>query len=156
MPSDKDIILQPIISEKSVRLKEENKYVFKVAWEANCSEIGKAIEEKFLGKIFGYKIIRETVTQLFGEEKTIFKGVALVKLFGNETRMTSFITDEHDDGSYTVFIPSGPAPTAGFVYHVTKKQVEIVDVPVEQALRTILSLGSGSKKLLSDSFKTLD
>ncbi|MBU1096983.1 MAG: DUF502 domain-containing protein [Bacteroidetes bacterium] len=116
----------------------------------------KAIEEKFLGKIFGYKIIRETVTQLFGEEKTIFKGVALVKLFGNETRMTSFITDEHDDGSYTVFIPSGPAPTAGFVYHVTKKQVEIVDVPVEQALRTILSLGSGSKKLLSDSFKTLD
>ena len=30
MPSERDIILEPIISEKTVRLKEENKYVFKV------------------------------------------------------------------------------------------------------------------------------
>ena len=58
MPSDKDIILQPIISEKSVRLKEENKYVFKVAWEANCSEIGKAIEEKFKTKVTKVNIIK--------------------------------------------------------------------------------------------------
>ena len=58
MPSDKDIILQPIISEKSVRLKEENKFVFKVDWEANCSEIGKAFEEKFKTKVTKVNIIK--------------------------------------------------------------------------------------------------
>jgi uncharacterized membrane protein len=116
------------------------------------TEIGKVsfqtFENKFLAKIFGYKIIKETVLQIFGEEKNVFKAVALVKLFGNETLMTAFVTDEHPDGSYTVFIPSGPAPTAGFVYHVQKEQITIVDVPVDQALRTILSLGAGSKKLI--------
>ncbi|MCK4240525.1 MAG: 50S ribosomal protein L23 [Candidatus Atribacteria bacterium] len=58
MPSDKDIILYPIISEKSVRLKEENKYVFKVDWKANCSEIKKAIEEKFKTKVNKVNIIK--------------------------------------------------------------------------------------------------
>lgn len=118
------------------------------------TEMGKVsfqvIENKFLSKIFGYKIIKETVLQIFGEEKKVFKAVALVKLFGNETLMTAFVTDEHDDGSYTVFIPSGPAPTAGFVYHVKKEQITIVDVPVDQALRTILSLGAGSKKIIEE------
>ncbi len=121
------------------------------------TEMGKvsftAFENKFLSKVFGYKIIKETVVQLFGEEKTIFKSVALVKLFGNETKMTAFVTDEHNDGCFTVFIPSGPAPTAGFVYHVKAEQIEILDVPVEQALRTILSLGAGSKKMLENHLK---
>lgn len=116
------------------------------------TEIGKvsfqAIEDKFLAKIFGYRIIKETVLQIFGEEKKVFRAVALVKLFGNDTLMTAFVTDEHSDGSYTVFIPSGPAPTAGFVYHVQKEQITIIDIPVDQALRTILSLGAGSKKLI--------
>lgn len=116
------------------------------------TELGKfsieLFEKKFLSKIFGYKIIKETVLQIFGEEKNLFKAVALVKLFGNETLMTAFVTDEHPDGSYTVFIPSGPAPTAGFVYHVKREQITIVDIPVDQALRTILSLGGGSKKII--------
>ncbi|KUG26789.1 transporter [hydrocarbon metagenome] len=116
------------------------------------TEMGKLsfelFEKKFLSKIFGYRIIKETVLQIFGEEKNLFKAVALVKLFGNETLMTAFVTDEHPDGSYTVFIPSGPAPTAGFVYHVKREQITIVDIPVDQALRTILSLGGGSKKIM--------
>ena len=116
------------------------------------TELGKvsfaAFENKFLGKIFGYRLIKETVLQIFGEERNVFKAVAMVKLYGNETLMTAFVTEEHSDGSYTVFIPSGPAPTAGFVYHVQKEQITIVDVPVDQALRTILSLGAGSKKII--------
>lgn len=118
------------------------------------TEMGKLsfelFEKKFLSKIFGYRIIKETVLQIFGEEKNLFKAVALVKLFGNETLMTAFVTDEHPDGSYTVFIPSGPAPTAGFVYHVKREQITIVDIPVDQALRTILSLGGGSKKIMEN------
>jgi large subunit ribosomal protein L23 len=58
MPSTNDIILNPILSEKSVRLKEQNKYTFKVKWNANSSEIGKAVEEKFKTKVAKVNIIK--------------------------------------------------------------------------------------------------
>jgi len=106
------------------------------------------LEINFLTKLPLYKIIKETILQLFGNEKNLFKNVALVRLFGNETRVTAFITDEHDDGSYTVFVPSGPAPTAGFIYHLTRNNVQIVDYPIDNAMRTIFSVGAGSKELL--------
>ena len=58
------------------------------------TEMGKVsfevFEKRFLSKIFGYKIIKETVLQIFGEEKNVFKAVALVKLFGT-TRVLEFL-----------------------------------------------------------------
>ena len=107
------------------------------------------LELRFLTKLPLYNIIKETILQLVGTEKKLFKHVALVNLFGNETRVTAFITDEHDDGSYTVFVPSGPAPTAGFIYHLTGNNVQIVNYPIDKAMRTIFSVGAGSKELLS-------
>ena len=106
------------------------------------------LETRFLRKLPLYNIIKETILQIVGTEKKLFKHVALVNLFGNETRVTAFITDEHDDGSYTVFVPSGPAPTAGFVYHLKGDSVQKVNYPIEKAMRTIFSVGAGSKELL--------
>jgi len=68
MPSDKDIILEPIISEKTVRLKKENKYVFKVDWKANATEIGKSIEEKFKTKVKKVNIMK-----MLGKKKSLGK-----------------------------------------------------------------------------------
>ena len=106
------------------------------------------LEQSALIKIPLYKIIKETTIQLMGNNKTLFKHVALVRLYGNDTRLTAFITDENEDDSYTVFIPSGPAPTAGFIYHVKKENVEIINYPVDKAMKTVFSLGSGSSELL--------
>ncbi len=107
------------------------------------------LEQIFFTKLPLYKIIKETTLQLVGSEKTLFKHVALVNLFSNDTRVTAFITEEHDDGSYTVFVPSGPAPTAGFIYHLPKDRVQIINYPVDKAMKTIISLGAGSKELLN-------
>lgn len=106
------------------------------------------LEERFLKKIPLYRIIKETVIQLFGGEKLIFRSVALIKPFGNDTMITAFITDESDNGYITVFVPSAPAPTGGYIYHLRKENVIKVDYPIEQAMKTILSLGAGSKELL--------
>lgn len=46
-----DIILYPVISEKSVMGKESNKYSFRVVKDANKVEIKKAIEELFKVKV---------------------------------------------------------------------------------------------------------
>ena len=108
----------------------------------------KYLEQNILARLPLYKIIKETMLQLLGSEKTLFKHVALVKLFGNETRVTAFVTDEHDNGEYTVFVPSGPAPTAGFIYHLNGDNVQIIDCPVDKALKSIFSLGAGSRELL--------
>ena len=105
------------------------------------------IEENFLKKLPFYKMIKETVLQLVGSEKNLFKAVALVKLYGNDTLITAFITEEHDNGMYSVFVPSGPAPTAGFIYHLKKEQVHIIDYPVDKAMKTVFSLGAGSNEL---------
>ncbi len=105
-------------------------------------------EDNFLKRIPFYKIIKETVIQLFGNQKTLFSSVALVNLFGNGNLVTAFVTDEHDNGYCTVFVPSGPAPTAGFVYHVKNEYVQKINYPLDQSMRTIISLGAGSKHLL--------
>jgi len=107
------------------------------------------IEERLLKRIPIYRIIKETVIQLFGGEKMIFKGVALVRPFHNDTLITAFITDESSNDYVTVFVPSAPAPTGGYIYHIKKEYVTKIDYPVEQAMRTVLSLGAGSKEFIS-------
>ena len=51
MASNKTILIHPIISEKSVKEKEYNKYLFKVSLDSNKSEIKKAVEDKFKVKV---------------------------------------------------------------------------------------------------------
>ena len=46
-----DIIYAPIITEKSARMAEENKYAFKVSPKANKTEIKQAIESIFNVKV---------------------------------------------------------------------------------------------------------
>lgn len=108
------------------------------------------LEERVLKRIPLYRIIKETVIQLFGGEKIIFKSVALIKPFGNETMITAFITDESSNGYTTVFVPSAPAPTGGYIYHIKNEFVIKIDYPIEQAMRTVLSLGAGSKEFINN------
>ncbi len=106
------------------------------------------LESKLLLKIPGYALIKETVSSFFGKKKSPFSSVALAQIFGNETLVTAFITDESDDNTFTVFIPTGPNPTSGNIYHLQKKYVHPIDVSVEDAMRSIISCGAGSSKLM--------
>jgi large subunit ribosomal protein L23 len=47
MKTSYDIIIKPIVTEKSMMAMEENKYTFKVRKDSNKTEIKKAIEELF-------------------------------------------------------------------------------------------------------------
>lgn len=51
MSDARDIILEPVVTEKSTSLMEQNKYVFRVERKANKSEIKKAIETLFKVKV---------------------------------------------------------------------------------------------------------
>ena len=109
----------------------------------------RLLENRILRLAPGYSMIKETVLQLFGSHKdSPFSSVALAQIFSNTTLVTCFITDKHEDGSFTVFVPTGPNPTSGLIYHLEGKYVHSVDIPVQDAMRTIISCGAGSEKLL--------
>jgi uncharacterized membrane protein len=106
------------------------------------------IENRILKAAPGYSLVKETVIQFLGSKKTPFSKVALVRLFSDGTLVSAFITDEHEDGSYTVFVPTAPNPTSGYVVHVKNDYVYPVDVPVEDTMRSIISCGAGSSRLI--------
>lgn len=105
------------------------------------------IEQKFLENTPGYKMIKETTAQLMSGKQSPLSKVALVQPFSNESLMTAFITHEHADGSFTVFVPMSP-PTSGFVFHLKASLVHPIDVNTEEAMKTIIGLGTGSGKLM--------
>jgi uncharacterized membrane protein len=110
-------------------------------------------ESSVLSRAPGYKMIKETVNQFLGKKASPFASVALVQIFENDTKVTAFITDRHDNGDVTVFVPTGPNPTSGFIYHLNEKYVHPVDVSVEDAMRSVISCGAGSGALIKGLLK---
>jgi len=109
----------------------------------------ETLEQNFLRPLPGYSLVKETVVQFIGNNQSPFSSVALVQIFENQTMMTAFVTDKHQDGSYTVFVPTGPNPTSGNIYHLQGQYVHHIDVTVEDAMRSIISCGAGSGKLIN-------
>jgi len=103
----------------------------------------------------GYRMVKEIVNQFLGEKESspFSKGqVAKVRLFGADikTSVTALVTCEHEDGQFTVFVPTGPNPTSGMIYHLPADQVELLpDIKVDSAMRTVISCGAGSDELFS-------
>ncbi len=110
--------------------------------------IYNGFENSFLSRAPGYRMIKETVNHLLGKKTSPFSSVALVNIYGNDTLMTAFITDRHENGMVTVFVPTGPNPTSGFIYHLKEENVHPVAVSVEDTMRSVISCGAGSDKLI--------
>lgn len=110
--------------------------------------IHNVIESHVLKRFPGYSIIKETISQIFSKKNEMRYTVALVNIFGTDTLMTAFITDTHEDGSFTVFAPTGPNPTTGFIFHVKAHQVHMLNVPPEDMMRSVIGCGAGSSKLI--------
>ncbi len=111
------------------------------------------VEKKILNVAPGYSLFRETVRQFLGQSKRPFSRVALVQLYESSTLATAFVTDEHPDGRFTVFVPSGLNPTSGQIFHLEKQFVHLVDVPVDDTMRSIISCGAGSRMLFDELHK---
>lgn len=109
----------------------------------------RSLEERFLGPLPFYNIIRETIQQFFGKNKMPFSEVVSVDVYGNDTRMIGFISDVLDKNRFAIFVPTGPNPTNGFIFIVTGDQLEHLNVRPEEAMRTIIGVGTGSSELLN-------
>ncbi|MBQ8567591.1 MAG: 50S ribosomal protein L23, partial [Oscillospiraceae bacterium] len=66
MMTAQDIVIKPIITEKSMGGLQENKYTFKVAKCANKIEIAKAVEE-----LFGVQVASVNTMNVRGRAKRV-------------------------------------------------------------------------------------
>lgn len=106
------------------------------------------VEEHWLAKLPFYSTIKETTQQIIGKDKSPFSKVVLIDPYGSGIKMIGFVTDEDKVFKIlTVFSPTAPNPTNGFVFIVKEKDVEYLDIRAEEAIRNIIGLGSGTANL---------
>ena len=105
-------------------------------------------EDRYLQKIPGYKLAKETVQQFFGKNRSFFREVVLVDIFNTGTLMTGFITDDQGE-IVTVFVPTGPNPTSGLIYHMQKDRVLRTSASVDSGMKSIISCGAGSADIFA-------
>ena len=77
----RDIIIKPVISEKSVDLMQDNRYCFKVAITANKIEIKKAVEELYSVSVTDVNTLRYS-----GKVKSRFTKAGVITGQGNATK----------------------------------------------------------------------
>lgn len=109
------------------------------------------VEKEVLDRLPFYNTIREIVQQVFGKKESSFSQVVLLKVFGST--MTGFVTDQSANDIYTIFVPTAPNPTNGFVVHMHKEEINFVDTSPEDAMRTIIGVGTGSHILFEPELK---
>ena len=66
MKTGYDVIISPIITENTMDMAADKKYAFKVAKDANKTEVRKAIEE-----IFGVEVAKVNVMNVSGKRKRL-------------------------------------------------------------------------------------
>lgn len=114
------------------------------------------IESRFLSIAPGYNLIKEIVAQFFGDRPNPFSKACLVRLFDSSNLLTAFVIDAHEGGISTVFIPTGPNPTSGFVLHVPTREIIELDTPVPEVMKSIIACGIGSAPLLQSYNKIIN
>jgi uncharacterized membrane protein len=109
--------------------------------------VRERIETSFFERIPGYALLRSLTQQLAGQGKENVWKPALVEI--EEALVPAFIIEVHDDGRFTVFVPSVPTPLAGAVYVLTPERVHPLDVPFTQGVKALSRWGSGCKELVA-------
>jgi uncharacterized membrane protein len=96
-----------------------------------------------------YKTLRQIVEALLSTNREAFQKPVIIEYPRLGIYSIAFQTQPHggplrqhlDEDSITVFLPSTPNPTTGFVLIVPKSQVREINLSVEEAMKLIISGG---------------
>lgn len=109
-------------------------------------QVYQAGERQILERIPGYTLLRSLSRQFSGREEEGSFSVALVEI--EAALVPAFLVEEHEDGSFMVFVPSSPTPTVGALYILPPERVHPVNVSFAKAIKCVASWGVGSGELL--------
>jgi uncharacterized membrane protein len=92
-----------------------------------------------------YSTVKQ-VNESFSNNKSSFKQVVLVSFPHANSRSVAFVTGEHKmlgkDKLISVFIPTTPNPTSGFLIMVPESELIKLDISVADGIKFIISLGA--------------
>ncbi|SIS06997.1 DUF502 domain-containing protein [Natronorubrum thiooxidans] len=114
--------------------------------ETTTGELLEAVVDYAANRVPGVRVVynaSKTATETtFGSEGTLQTPVKLETWEG--FRMTAFKTGRMtDDGRVTLFLPTSPNITTGFVLEVSAAEITELDETVEEALTRVVSAGFG-------------
>jgi uncharacterized membrane protein len=101
-----------------------------------------------LNKIYGAS--KQVNEALSTGNKTAFRTAAIIEFPSQGNYVVGFITSEVARGAHsvcdsklvTVFVPTTPNPTSGFLILVPEEKVQRLEMPVGDGIKFIISLGS--------------
>jgi uncharacterized membrane protein len=96
-----------------------------------------------------YRTCQDVIKTIFTSKTNAFKQVVLVKFPNPNTYSLGFLTgdtmpgfqEESHHDAITVFIPTTPNPTSGFLMMYKREEVLFMDMKVEEAFKFIISCG---------------
>ncbi|ODA68640.1 hypothetical protein A7A08_00471 [Methyloligella halotolerans] len=99
-----------------------------------------------------YRLLKQIFQSIFADTGHSFKKVGLIEFPRQGVYAVAFISGEtpsevkekagdKDDEIITVFMPNAPNPTTGFVMFMPAKDVQILDMTVEEGVKLVLSAG---------------
>ncbi|MGE0239698.1 MAG: DUF502 domain-containing protein [Parvibaculaceae bacterium] len=97
-----------------------------------------------------YKGTKQIFETLFSQSGASFRSVGLIEWPRKGIYSLVFVSREVDGGQvglepgrsmYAVYISTTPNPTSGYVYFVDVGDVRIIDMPVEDAAKLVISMG---------------
>lgn len=97
-----------------------------------------------------YEAIKQIMQTFFSDDSEIFKKVVLIEyprkgiysigFFTQDTK--GIVQDSINEDVVSVFLPTTPNPTSGYLLFVPKSQVTILNLKVEEAMKLIVSGGA--------------
>ncbi|GAB4384455.1 MAG: hypothetical protein Kow0022_07110 [Phycisphaerales bacterium] len=109
--------------------------------------------ERLITRVPGFKQVyphvKQVVELIMGEKAMAFSAVVLVEYPSKDIWTMGFLTgesfDQIDEAAgadvVTVFIPTSPTPFTGFTINVRREAVRMLDVPMDEALRFVITAG---------------
>jgi uncharacterized membrane protein len=107
-----------------------------------------------------YTGIKQILVSFSTPGESGFLRVVLVEFPKKGMRAVGFVTNESYDKSgeklFTVFIPTSPNPTSGYLEIVRETDIVQTDISIDDALKMVLSAGKVSLKEISDKLTAKD
>jgi uncharacterized membrane protein len=114
--------------------------------QMRIGRLGKEwVERWLLERLPGYIMFKNLSRRIAGKEGIEF-APGLMDLYGSEARAVGFIVEEHENGTFTIFIPLSPMATVGQVFILPGSQVQKLDVKFVDVVSSLTQWGMESKK----------
>lgn len=90
-----------------------------------------------------YQTLKQVVQAVFSEKQKAFQQVVLVEYPRKGVYSLAFLTGNREEAGemVTVFVPTTPNPTSGYLLLIPKEEVKCLDMSVEDGLKLIVSGG---------------